>query len=564
MARNKLLLAPLMSITLILFIHNCNQVNPDGLLTVPTTEKDHHKTTHVMNIVTTTNNDLTYDSDGICSLFQDTHSASLWWTSHMNDILNASPHPQDPKGVYRDWTRAILTALSPEMLQKGVRARPYGYAMESVAEKLQHRIMNPDDAAPLQIVVVGGSVTHGQGCNQPRLAGSKRCDPTSCAWPSRLERLVNTLAGMELVQVYNLAVSATTLKFATPLVKYWFYPPELLANGGPDIIISSYSSNEQSQKDTTKSVRFANRARRRIKDFLTAATSASSDACGQSSPLVMFVDDYIGNFQDHVLGEMTFNKVVTEVAEWEGNVMHVSYADVVRRHVYADTSESTFTSPDWPAKTEVHFGMGGHVAIAWSVLYAMMDVFMGYCDNQVFEKQVRPTGVFSESVLHMVNKVPPPELTSDLTIQNVSREWQDNAARVLQLGDCDKSNSRVSSSPCALSFLAGVQGWNADELRSFLQPYVIQNKGWEAVMEYGSGGTVEKPGLIATEAKASMTLQLTNIDKAVRMINIQRIKSYGEKWKDSLARVTVQVETPEKEVHTTQFDVDGYHKAKIR
>jgi hypothetical protein len=538
-----------MSLTLILFVvhdYHCSLVN-----------SGRHEEIRDMNTTIAYTDSASHDTD-VCSLVRDAPSASLWWTNHLDEILNASSHPQDPEGVYQDWTRKILTSLSPEMLQQGVRARPSVHSMERLVQKLQNRIMNPDASTPLQIVVVGGSVTRGQGCNQPRFPGSQRCDPMKCAWPSRLEHLINTLAGTKLVQVYNLAVSATTLRFATPLVKYWLYPPELLANGGPDVIMSSYSTNEQSQQDTTKSVEFANRARTRVEAFIRAAFASDCQ-----SPLVMFVDDYLDNFQDIILGEMQFGKIVTELAEWYGNVMSVSYADVVRRHVYADTSETTFTLPEWPKKVEVHFGMGGHVAIAWSVLYAMMDAFMGYCDNRFFAEEMknRP-GVFSESVLHLVNTVPPPELRPDLTLQDVSHDWQDNAARMLEAkSDCD-SNSMVSSSPCSFAFLAGLQGWNAEELHSFLQPFVVHNKGWESVMEYGQGKTVEKPGLIATEANASITLQLTNIHKAVRMINIQRIKSYGEKWRESKAQFTVLVENQKKTPCTAQFDVDGYHNAQ--
>jgi hypothetical protein len=62
----------------------------------------------------------------------------------------------------------------------------------------------------------------------------------------------------------------------------------------------------------------------------------------------MFLDDYLGNQQDRIVGEMTYNKIVNELAEWFGDVMHVSYADVVRRvFVYADTDETIFT-PAWP------------------------------------------------------------------------------------------------------------------------------------------------------------------------------------------------------------------------
>jgi hypothetical protein len=48
------------------------------------------------------------------------------------------------------------------------------------------------------------------------------------------------------------------------------------------------------------------------------------------------------------------------------------------------------------------------------------------------------------------------------------------------------------------------------------------------------------------------------------MINIQRIKSYGEKWRESKAQFTVLVENQKKTPYTAQFDVDGYHNAQKR
>jgi len=568
--RNTALFSSLAGLALMLFLQDYEQIDSGrAMMSLRQNNEVHDGNNRTFVRDYYDSNNIHHDYNDFCSLAQHTlesHSSpSHWWTTHLDDILHASQHPQDPDDIYRDWTLQLLASLSPEMLQQGVKARPSSQSFKQVAEILYNRILHPDTAPPLKIAVVGGSVTRGQGCNQPILPGSHKLDSALCAWPSRLERLINTLAGFELVQVSNLAVSATTLRFGTPLIKYWFYPNELLPDG-PDIIISSYSSNEQSNEDTTKSVKFANRARNRIQEFITTCRKARP--C--KPPLVLFVDDYLGNFQDNILGEMTFSKITTELAEWYGEVMHVSHADVVRRFIYADTTETTFTSP-WPIDTathklevQVHFGMAGHVAIAWSILYAMVDVVMGYCENQVFvEKMKKHSGVFSEQVADLVNTVPPPKLRPELLLQDVSREWQDNAARTQRsLLECDTLESK--SPPCTFAFLAGVQGWNAEELHAFLQPYLIENTGWETAMDYGAGGAIKKPGLVATEAHASMTLHLTHIDKEVRMINVQRIKSYGDKWVDSNARFTVRVENPGKDVYTTQFDVDGYHKSKTR
>jgi len=560
--RTTTLLVTLVSLTLVLLMQSCGEtttrLDDDDGKNSPDSNQDIH-------------------FDNFCALVEDklaSRSPSQWWTDHFADVVNASQHPQDPNFVYRNWTLSLLASLSPEMLQQGVRARPSGYNFDHIADILHKRITGPDNSPPLKIAVVGGSVTRGQKCHEPVLPGAHRFQPTPCAWPSRVEHLINNLVGMELVKVYNLAVSATDLQFGTPLVKYWLFPQELLPDG-PDVILSSYSTNEEIlHVDTTTSVKYANRERERIQEFITASRMARP--C--RPPLVVFVDDYLGNRQDYILGEMTFNKVTTELAEWYGEVMHVSYADVVRRAIYANTNESIFTAP-WPLETsgrysgqpkvEVHFGMAGHVAIAWIFLYSMIEVVSGYCDNQAFQEKMKREGhkgVFPKAVVDLMNAVPPPELKPSLLLQSVSREWQANALYMRESQSECHVKAGTSKTPCAFAFLAGPDATvqNPQQLHDYLKPFMVKNKGWKPVMEYGGGGIVEKPGLVATGANASMTLRLTNLDKVVQKINLQRIKSYGNKWLGSKARFTVHIENPGKAAYKTEFVVGGYHTIESR
>jgi hypothetical protein len=56
---------------------------------------------------------------------------------------------------------------------------------------------------------------------------------------------------------------------------------------------------------------------------------------------------------------------------------------------------------------------------------------------------------------------------------------------------------------------------------------------------------------------------MTNITKEVRTINLQAIKSNGDKWAGSLVRLTVTVETNGNK-RSTQFDLQGFHNIKTR
>lgn len=111
--------------------------------------------------------------------------------------------------------RSLLATLSPELLQQGIQARPSFYSFQHFATRIHQRITNPTKHPPLQILVVGGSVTRGHGCNESPVIDMH---PSDCAWPSRLETIVNALAGMELVKVYNVAVGATNIDFSASQV----------------------------------------------------------------------------------------------------------------------------------------------------------------------------------------------------------------------------------------------------------------------------------------------------------------------------------------------------------
>ena len=194
------------------------------------------------------------------------------------------------------------------------------------------------------------------------------------------------------------------------------------------------------------------------------------------------MDDYLGKHtQAYIMGEMSLNKVVTELAEWYGNMWHVSYADVLRRAIYANTDETVFT---WPP---VQFGMGGHMAIAWTVMCAKVEAISGYCDNQAFVvkmKQEGYEGVFPESVLTLMNTVPPPKLSPKLLLLTVTSEWQDIAAR-MRKSDAACKREILDEAPCIFAFLAGLDATvqTPEQLSHYMQPSLVENRGWKPLIE---------------------------------------------------------------------------------
>ena len=74
---------------------------------------------------------------GICASVDS--SASQWWTTHLDQMLNASQHPADPTFMHREWMVKVLASLTPAMLLKGAIAMPNSKTLARVLDIVQAR-----------------------------------------------------------------------------------------------------------------------------------------------------------------------------------------------------------------------------------------------------------------------------------------------------------------------------------------------------------------------------------------------------------------------------------------
>jgi hypothetical protein len=212
--------------------------------------------------------------------------------------------------------------------------------------------------------------------------------------------------------------------------------------------------------------------------------------------------------------------------------------------------------------------MGGHVTIAWTLVFAIAQVISGFCENEMFVREMERTGrqsMIPESVLKLMNEVPPPRLTTDLMLTNVTQAWKGMADNVQSM-QTTCSDETFGKAPCSFAFIAGPAGTvrNTGQLQRYMNNFVVENKGWGPAVDIAAGGWSQKLGLVAHTGGASMTLRMVNITKEVRMLNLQTLKSYGEKWEGSKARFTLEVEHPSKVKWTDTFDIEGFHDSQTR
>ena len=322
--------------------------------------------------------------------------------------------------------------------------------------------------------------------------------------------------------------------------------------------------------DVTRTVDFADAKRAVVQDFILSIYE--SHAC-KDPPAIFFLDDYLGNQHDRILGETIYNKIVTEMAEWYGDVMHVSYADVVRRSVYVDVDRALFT-PKWPMvkgepKVDGHFSMAGHMTIAWVFVYSLADAFSSFCQNESFLEETPESqrhALIDEGTWKRMYHVHPSPLTKETKLTQISRHWKDMENLIASQRETVCMDEAQKEVPCEFAFIAGPAGSvrNPRQLQNYLNHFLIERVGWDPVEDYAAGGYAKKLGFVATLPNATFTMRLLRVTKEVRVINLYILKSYGEKWANSTARFSITVENPGKEAWTTSFDITGFHNATVR
>jgi len=526
----------------------------------PTSEPSQESDANDINSNTANNASIDLSETLSCS---SSFSASQIWQRYLPKIIAASVNTDVPGHLEGSSQEAQLAKLHslltdilpPSRLRKAVRNLPsFQYeTIEHIIEKFQKRILDPDHNAPVQIVVFGGSVTLGRECypreKRPKGRRARLTEPT-CRWPHRLELLINTLFDNEVVKVTNLATGGTGTDTGTRMVKYWMYPKDL-KESGPDIIINAYSTNDGIGAGGRSGI---GGVRESMQNFVRAAIESKPCA---TPPLVVGVDDYLGNVvgaNNNVLKELNYAMVLEQVAKWYDTVA-ISYAEVVRDIVYKDITNRTFYKHG-----NVHFEHLAHQTVAWSVVFAFLQMFENHCDDKQRELSIDETRDERQEHNRSVPILPPP-LTNDLTLANITSVWKASESGLYQDAldvDCKGMNS-TDRDPCIVAWIVQRGLFGKKELTDFMQQHIISKSGGWDIEDNGDEGWSNKIGFAATTPDASFTLEFKDIEKDLNVVTIFFMRSYGEKWKDSKARFTV---TSSKHGNSTlaQHDIDGVHE----
>ncbi|EJK43750.1 hypothetical protein THAOC_37772, partial [Thalassiosira oceanica] len=293
--------------------------------------------------------------------------------------------------AYTNRTGGLLAALPASRMRRAVRTRGRPAALRSVLEVVLRRLSDPEDNPPLRIAVFGGSVTYGTDCmkNDVGLPDVGRGEHL-CAWPGKLERLLDGLLGGPLlasaaatsedgtarnvVRVTNFAVGGTDSDVAASIVEF-----DVIGSrpgddplSSYDVVVSSFAANDGQAEPSRRGALYGSMQR------FVRLVSAQRPC--DALPLVVMVEDVP---VDTVLGTVRDGlRHAREMAEVSSRLgmLSVSYADLVREDAWLGGTRGGPVAGG--AAGVLHPGAFFHAGLAWTVGHALLEGMLGDgCDE---------------------------------------------------------------------------------------------------------------------------------------------------------------------------------------
>jgi len=553
----------------------------------------------------------------VCRVLAESQSSSTIptamtvWTSNIKSIHAASQLlPNDRRYQFHDFTAQVLHLVSPK-LPHSIQTLPTDWVkvrrIMDVAYRRYEYLKNgdgiggtndngsngngnngsPPPPPPVRMVVVGGSVLVGRNCRALTAELSirdVRMPNRECNWAHRLQLFLDAMFGGHgrVIEIVKLALGGTNTGVGSMIWDYTLLPSEETRHA--DIILNAYSTNDMHVL-TVLEAAFGNITIRDKVFEMTQGfvrTTMRRKPCDTEPSLVIHMDDYLGNEQRQIWSTTELMQGVNVLANYYG-FASISYSNMMRQLVYADTREEWFSPKGWypteegPMDREIHPGMGMHLTAAWTVAYNLLHGVTTYCSMEPwYEEHPRSdatttttnTGTSTNDITTVRNRmqdygasfmsteVPltgykseirgkpkvrppglPPILTKHLKLDDVSALWQSQSeAEDRELAAVDCATRDPNYTRCPFSWVGGLSlaQNNMTWIRQYFQPVVKLDRGWKLIDEGA------KVGYIPDGAGRPMVLEFALLPQAITTIALFTMRSYGEKWADSQLKVDTE------------------------
>lgn len=515
---------------------------------------------------------------------------------------------KDTNYKFSDFTAELLYLITPRLPQSTMSLpRQWSIVRRilNTAEKrldyLQHPRKYPKNniPPPVKIVLLGGSVLVGRNCRKiVRDYGltqdlGMQMPNRECTYSFRLQLFLDQLTHLllfpdkdlptgkasynhlpQLFSVSKIAMGGTNTNVGSEIFKYDLVPDEAHQ---ADIVLNAYATNDmhvltilemEAQHKTLREGVFD-----MLQDFvrnILRPNACHDDKTGQvhdRRPLLLHMDDYLGNEQRGILQTMELSQSVLALSQYYG-FGSMSYSNVVRDWVYGDSKEYWFSPEGWWRSTpdakkpsidetemqrEIHPGMGMHIAASWIVSYNLLNIATTFCSmEQYLDEQDETSDVlldyqsssWASNFVPLENELPPapgrphrlpyglpPPLTPQLMLDNVTQQWQ---SQELPL---PMSCGHMERRRCPFSWVSGLslQQNNKTWIQDAFQSATAKgSKPWKLVDEGG------KIGFLAQHQPSRWILEFSSPQQQLATVTFFFLKSYGEKWKDSKVAIEVQ------------------------
>ena len=447
----------------------------------------------------------------------------------------------------RDLRRAVLHPLRHE-------------SAERIVEIIHLRLLDPKTNPPLQIFTYGGSVLWGSDAffnewwlpnatieNDMHSIGDHAND---FPWPIRLEEVWNdALFGQrDVVRVHNMASGGTSTEMGVVSLEYRLF--EKTTGVQPDIIIHAFGNNDILQYRDDE-LMYDQHIR-----FVEAARKLRCD--DEHLPAIMFFDDHIGIDEEVFLSHhvpVRYFRSVAQVSSWY-DLLAVSLPNNFREVHYAEENRTRLG-----IGKQVHPQMLYHCGVApWLFTYGLLSGLVTFCIDEQAERMDGAKAGF-RSRGDDLSKAHIPELKEEYYKPSLFPDvWKNRTAAD---GDrCDYSSSTSSASLPPPSAVCTPESWIANWVGGMYNHSTFEEKLSSINITDLIHWTEGKPkpliamGLKATETNASFVLTIPEAIESMHLVLIS-IKSYGEKWKDSMLRITAR--HPHTKTGLGVFFVSGLH-----
>jgi len=443
------------------------------------------------------------------------------------------------------------------------------YKRYEYVKQKENGVVFPEDyeePRKIHILVMGGSVTMGVMCSNFNPVGkTTTVHLKHCAWPKRVYSFIDHFFP-GVVEGHILTVGGMNTKIGTEIWKYNMIPENSNIPQQPDILINAYSTNDvhvNTMKDAMqRNLTLEDMVHDMQEEFIRTVIKPRSSCEEKEPPLLLFVDDYLGNEQREIRKTMSVNSIGNRLSTYYG-LGFISYADAVRDFVYGDTDEWWFSPHLWP-KRQIHPGMGAHISLMYVVAYNLLNMATTYCDRL----EAGPEHIYDSSVNGMpelksnktldgepkprITNALPPAMTTELSLDDISMKWREaeNALTALAFNASQCSND-TAFTPCTFSWSWNTLTLLGKQILNIMESYLDLNDGWEQSDE-------QKTGLVPTKSDAKLKMRF-NLTEPVEKLNFIVMQSYGEKWANSKIVVKASVFRNGEQAAEQSMEMEGFH-----